>query len=43
MRLPLSLWDIALWLAFAAITLLMTSGLLSPYYGRIGLIIEKTL
>ena len=41
MRLPLSLWDLALWIAFAAIILLITSELLSPYYGRIGLVIEK--
>jgi len=41
MRIPLSLWDVALWIAFAAIVLLITSELLSPYYGRIGLVIEK--
>ena len=41
MRLPLTLWDIALWIAFATIILLITSELLSPYYGRIGLVIEK--
>jgi hypothetical protein len=41
MLFPLSFWDISLWLAIAAIILLATSELISPYYGRINLIIEK--
>jgi hypothetical protein len=38
---PLSLWDISLILAVAAIILLITSELLSPYYGAANLKINK--
>lgn len=41
MQFPFSLWDASLWLAITAIILLATSELISPYYGRINLIIEK--
>ena len=41
MRFPLGFYDISLWLAVTYIILLATSELLSPYYGRTGLIIEK--
>ena len=39
---PLGLWDISLLLAVAAIVLLVTSELLSPYYGKTNLRINKT-
>jgi len=38
---PLGLWDISLWLAVTAITLLITSEMLSPYYGRINIQINR--
>lgn len=38
---PLGLWDISLLLAVAALVLLVTSELLSPYYGKTGLKINK--
>jgi len=38
---PLTFWDISLWLAVTAIILLATSELISPYYGKTNLIIEK--
>jgi len=38
---PLSFWDLSLWLAVTAIILLVTSELLSPYYGRTSVIINK--
>ena len=41
MRLPLSLADMTLWLGITAILLLITSEFISPYYGRIGILIEK--
>lgn len=41
MTFPLGLWDISLWLAITAIILLITSELLSPYYGRNNLYINK--
>jgi len=41
MRFPLTFWDISLWLAITAIILLTTSELLSPYYGRTGIILDK--
>jgi len=41
MDFPLSLWDISMWLAVTAIILLITSELISPYYGRTNLIINK--
>lgn len=43
MNLPLSLWDISLWIAFTAIILLVTSELLAPYSEQLGdFVIDKT-
>jgi len=41
MGFPLSFWDISLWLAITAIVLLITSELVSPYYGKTNLLINK--
>jgi hypothetical protein len=41
MHFPLSLWDISLWLAITAIILLVASELVSPYYAKTNLIINK--
>jgi len=41
MSFPLGVWDISLWLAITAIILLVTSELLSPYYGRINVYINR--
>jgi hypothetical protein len=41
MDFPLVFWDISLWLAITAIILLVTSELISPYYGKTNLIINK--
>jgi len=41
MAFPLSLWDLSLWTAITAIILLATSELLSPYYGRTRLMINR--
>ena len=41
MQFPLSFWDISLWLAVTAIILLITSELISPYYGRTNLLVNK--
>lgn len=41
MQFPLSFWDISLWLAITAITLLITSEMLSPYYGKVNIHINK--
>jgi hypothetical protein len=41
MDFPLSFWDISLWLAITAIILLITSELISPYYGKTNLIVNK--
>jgi hypothetical protein len=38
---PLSFWDISLWLAVTATILLIASELISPYYGRTSLLINK--
>ena len=38
---PLSFWDISLLLAVTSIVLLVTSELLSPYYGKTSLKINK--
>jgi len=38
---PLGLWDLSLWTAITAIILLATSELLSPYYGRTGIVIDR--
>ena len=41
MRFPLTFWDVSLWLAVTAIILLATSELVSPYYGKTNLLINK--
>ena len=41
MAFPLGPWDLSLWAAITAIILLATSELLSPYYGRTRLMINK--
>ena len=41
MQFPLSFWDLSLWLAVTAIILLTTSELISPYYGRTNLLVNK--
>jgi hypothetical protein len=41
MQFPLSLSDIILWLAITAIILLATSELISPYYGKTNLLVDK--
>lgn len=41
MQFPLTFSDISLWLAITAMILLITSELISPYYGRINLLINK--
>jgi hypothetical protein len=41
MTFPLNLWDISLLLAITAIVLLITSELISSYYGRASILINK--
>jgi hypothetical protein len=41
MQIPLSFWEISLWLAITAIILLITAELISPYYGQTNLLIDK--
>jgi len=41
MEFPLSFWDISLWSAVTAIILLITSELISPYYRKTRLLINK--
>ena len=41
MGFPLSFWQISLWLAITAIILLVTSELISPYYGKTNLLINR--
>jgi len=41
MAFPLTLDDVSLWIAVSAIIMLSTAELLSPYYGRSGIIIDK--
>jgi len=41
MSFPFTFWDVSLWLAITAIILLATAEIISPYYGRTNLIIEK--
>ena len=43
MSFPLSFWDISLWLAITAVILLITSELLSPYYGKTDIRISKKI
>jgi len=38
---PLGFWDISLLLAVTAIMLLITSEVLSPYYGRINIYVNR--
>jgi len=41
MQFPLSFSDVTLWLVITAIILLATSELISPYYGKTNLLIDK--
>jgi len=41
LQFPLSFADLTLWLAITSIILLATSELISPYYGRTNLLVEK--
>ncbi len=41
MQFPLTFWDISLWLVVTTIILLVTAELISPYYGRTNLVIDK--
>ena len=41
MAFPLGFWDISLWLAITAIILLITSEMLSPYYGKTNILVNK--
>jgi hypothetical protein len=41
MQFPPGFWDINLWLAVTSITSLITSELISPYYGQTNLSINK--
>ena len=41
MQIPLTFWDISLWLAFTAIILLITSEIISPFYGKTKILINK--
>jgi hypothetical protein len=38
---PIGFWDLSLWTAVVAIILLVTSELLSPYYGKTGIMINR--
>ena len=41
MEFPLGFSDLSLWLAFTAIILLVASELLSSYYGRTGMLLDR--
>jgi hypothetical protein len=41
MMFPIGFWDISLLLAITAIILLITSELLSSYYGKVNILINK--
>jgi len=41
LQFPLTFSDLTLWLAITSIILLATSELISPYYGKTSLLIEK--
>ena len=41
MQFPLSFWDFSLWLAATAMILLMTTGLISPSYEKMNLMVER--
>jgi len=41
MQFPLSFLDISLWLAITTIILLITSEIISPYYGKTAILVQK--
>ncbi|MBX5327644.1 MAG: hypothetical protein ACQXXH_01540 [Candidatus Bathyarchaeia archaeon] len=41
MNFPLDFWNLSLWLAVTAIILLITSEMLSPYYGKVKIRINR--
>ncbi len=41
MKFPLNFWDISLLLAIIAIILIVTSEMLSSYYGKVNILINK--
>lgn len=41
MAFPLDFWDIGLWVAITAIVLIITSELLTPFYGRTSMVIDR--
>ena len=41
MQFPLNFLDISIWLAVTAIILLTTAELISPYYGKTNLLVNK--
>ena len=41
MKFPLNFWDISLLLAITAIILIVTSEMLSSYYGKVNILINK--
>lgn len=41
MPFPLTFDDLSIWSAITAIILLITSELLSPYYGRAGILVDR--
>lgn len=41
MTFPLGFWDVSLLTAITAIILLVTSELLSPYYGKVDILINR--
>lgn len=41
MNFPLDFWNLSLWLAVTAIVLLITSEMLSPYYGKVKIRINR--
>ncbi len=41
MMFPLGLWDISLLTAITAIILLITSNMLSPYHGKVNILINR--
>ena len=41
MQFPFGIWDFSLWAAVAAIVLLVTSELISPYCGGSGIVLNR--
>jgi hypothetical protein len=41
MMLAVSIWEIGLWLAISSAMMLLTSEVLSPYYGRTNILIKQ--